>query len=126
MKETNQAGGGQKAPKGNHVILLKNDKMGFGPDELGAILIRGFLKAVKETEPLPAAVIFYNQGIHLAVAGSPVLEILKDLEALGVTLLICGTCLDYFEKKNSMMAGQVSNMFDITETLTRAAHIITP
>jgi selenium metabolism protein YedF len=116
---------GRPAGKG-HVILIGNDKMGSGPDELGSILIKGFLSAVKETVPLPAAMVFYNQGIQLAVEGSPVLNTLNELEALGITMLVCGTCLNYFDKKESLRAGRVSNMYEITETLTGASHIISP
>jgi selenium metabolism protein YedF len=126
MAETETFEAGRPSPKEGHVILIKNDKMGFGPDELGSILIKGFLSAVRETAPRPGAIIFYNQGIHLAVEGSPVLETLKALEEMGVRILVCGTCLNYFDKKESLRAGRISNMYEITETLTRAPHIIAP
>ncbi len=108
------------------VILFKNDKMGSGPDELGGILIKAFINTVKEISPLPSSLVFYNNGIHLTVEGSPVIAPLQDLEMRGVTILVCGTCLDYFHKKALVRVGIVSNMFSILETLSNAHHVIAP
>jgi len=108
------------------VILFKNNKMGFGPDELGSILIKAFINTIKELSPLPSALIFYNNGIHLTVEGSPVLDPLLDIQNRGVTILVCGTCLDYFNKKALLKVGTISNMFTILETLANAHHVIAP
>ena len=119
--------GNESGEKGSgHVLLIKNDRMGSGPDELGTILMKGFMNVIQEVAPLPGTIIFYNNGIHLTIEGSPVLDTLKELESRGVTILVCGTCLNYFDKKESLEAGKVSNMHEITETLTRARHIIAP
>jgi len=109
-----------------HAIAIKNDRMGFGSDELGQILIKAFVNTIGEVSPLPAAVVFYNNGIHLAVEGSPVIDSLEELQSRGVEILVCGTCLDYYGKKEQLRAGTVSNMYDILETLTTAAHVIVP
>jgi len=109
-----------------HVIAIKNDKMGFGADELGHILIKAFVNTIVEASPLPGAVVMYNNGIHLAVEGSPLIDSLKELESRGVKILVCGTCLDYYGKKEQLRVGTVSNMYDIMETLTAAGHVIAP
>jgi|WetSurMetagenome_2_1015567.scaffolds.fasta_scaffold161008_2 selenium metabolism protein YedF len=108
------------------VILFKNDKMGCGPDELGSILIKAFINTIKEISPQPSALVFYNNGIHLAVEESPVIAPLQDLEKRGISILVCGTCLDYFNKKAFLKVGTVSNMYTILETLSNAHHVITP
>jgi selenium metabolism protein YedF len=109
-----------------HVIAIKNDKMGFGPEELGQILIKAFINTIREVSPLPGAIVFYNKGIHLAVEGSPVIDALKELESRGVAILVCGTCLDYYGKKGEVRVGKVSTLYDVLETLTRAGHVIAP
>lgn len=114
------------SPRGNHIIVIKNDKMGHGSDELGAILIQAFINTIKETSPLPDKIIFYNAGIKLAVDGSPVIPALNDLETMGVEIMSCGTCLDYYKQKDFLKAGKVSNMYAILESLTKAGHIIEP
>lgn len=110
----------------SYVICIKNDKMGIGADELGFILIKGYLNVIKEIKPLPGTIIFYNNGIHLTVEGSPVLEALKELEKLGVKILVCGTCVDFYNKKTLVKVGVMSNMYDIGEVLANSGHIIYP
>jgi selenium metabolism protein YedF len=112
--------------KKSAVILFKSDKMGCGPDDLGAILMKAFINTIKEIFPLPSALVFYTDGIHLTVEGSPVVDPIRELESRGVKILVCGTCLDYFKKKASLEVGIVSNMYAILETLSSAHHVITP
>ncbi|HON10558.1 MAG TPA: sulfurtransferase-like selenium metabolism protein YedF [Chitinispirillaceae bacterium] len=109
-----------------HVVVINSDKMGRGSDELGEILIKAFINTIKEVSPLPGAVVFYNSGIFLTLKDSPVLESLVELERAGVKILICGTCLNYYEKKEQIGVGTVSNMYTILETLSNAGHIVCP
>lgn len=110
----------------SHVVLFRNNLMGTGPEELGAILMQAFVNTLSKVEPIPSALLFYNNGIHLAVEGSPVLPALQELEKKGVSLLVCGTCLDYFKSKGRLRASRVSNMYEILEKLTLAGHVIEP
>jgi selenium metabolism protein YedF len=109
-----------------HVILFRDNVMGGGDPELGSILIKAFVNTIKEVSPLPGSLVFYNRGIFLALRDSPVLEALRELESHGVTLLVCGTCTDYYDKKEAVAAGVISNMYTILETLTGASHIVEP
>ena len=67
-----------------------------GDDDVGRILIQGFCNTIKEADPLPGTLVFYNSGVKLAAEGSSVLPALKSLEESGIKLLLCGTCADYF------------------------------
>jgi hypothetical protein len=64
--------------------------------------------------------------VKLAIEGSPVLESLDKLEREGVNLLVCGTCLNYFEVKDKLKRGKVSNMYEITEQMMKAEKVIAP
>lgn len=110
----------------NHIISIPNDKMGSGSDELGAILIKGFINTIGKTAPLPEKIIFYNAGAKLVTTESPVLESLIELETRGVTILVCGTCADFFNIKDQVAVGTISNMPTILESLTSACKVITP
>ncbi len=110
----------------DHIIAITNDKMGSGSDELGKILIQGFMNTIKEVSPLPQKIILYNNGIKLTLKDSPVIDSLKELEKLGVKIQICGTCVDYYEVKDKIGCGKISNMYDIIDSLTKATHIISP
>lgn len=112
------------AAVGPSVVILSSDRMGRGDDELGAILMRTFFHTLTEVEPLPDVLIFYNTGVRLAVEGSPVLDDLRTLEEQGVQLLVCGTCLGYFDLKEQLAVGVVSNMYTIAETLLNAGHVL--
>ncbi|MDM7915574.1 MAG: sulfurtransferase-like selenium metabolism protein YedF [Candidatus Eisenbacteria bacterium] len=109
-----------------HVLLFTSDRLGDGPEELGRVLIRSFLKVQKELAPLPWRMLILNSAIHLTIQGSPVAEDLRELEAAGVEVLSCGTCLDFFRAKDRLVAGRVSNMREISESLLRASRVVRP
>jgi selenium metabolism protein YedF len=106
------------------VLVVSQDMMGRGNAELGQILVRGFFHTLGEVEPLPQTIILFNTGAKLACQGSPVLDDLRALEAAGIDILVCGTCLNYFELTDQLAAGQVSNMYDIAETMLRAGKVV--
>lgn len=108
------------------VLFVGSDRLGEGPEELGRVLIRSFFKTLAAMERRPWRVIFVNSGIALSIEGSPVLEELAALEAAGTEILSCGTCLDYFQSKDRLRAGRVSNMHEIVETLLAAGRILRP
>ena len=78
------------------VVVISADHMGEGDDELGRILLKGFLFALTQQEKLPSTLLFYNGGARVTCEGSPSLEDLKNLAALGVEILTCGTCLSHY------------------------------
>jgi selenium metabolism protein YedF len=106
------------------VLVVSADVMGRGDQELGSILIRAFFHTLGEVKPLPHTLIFFNTGVKLACAGSPLLDDLCALEAEGVEILACGTCLSYFEMKDKLAVGRVSNMYDIAETMLNAGQVL--
>jgi selenium metabolism protein YedF len=108
------------------VIVIQNNKMGSGADELGDILIKAFINTLPEVSLPSARIIFLNAGIHLACEGSAVLNSLQKLEAKGVKILCCGTCLDYYHKIEKLKVGTVSNMYEILELLIQADKVIYP
>ncbi len=109
-----------------YVLYLASDRMGEGSEELGQLLIRSYLYTLTQADALPRTILLVNGGVRLALEESPVLGYLQELVQKGVTLLACGTCLDYFEAKERLAAGQVSNMYDIAEELARAPKVIRP
>jgi selenium metabolism protein YedF len=100
--------------------------MGSGDDELGALLLRAFLKTLGNVEPKPDIIVCYNGAAALCCEDSPVLEDLRALQAAGVTILACGTCLNFFGLASRLAVGRVTDMLEIVTTLTRASHVIRP
>jgi len=99
-------------------IFLASDRIGQGDDELGALLMKGFLYAVAESDVKPVRMIFMNSGVKLTVEGSAQLENLRRLQGAGVDLLSCGTCLDFYGLKEKLAVGRVSNMYEIVGFLS--------
>jgi selenium metabolism protein YedF len=106
------------------VLVVSSDIMGRGEVELGSILIRGFFHTLGEVQPLPQRILFFNTGVRLACTGSPVLDDLRALEDKGIEFLVCGTCLNHLELTEQLAAGQVSNMYDIAETMLSAGKVV--
>ena len=114
------------AEKKKTVVVVSADHMGEGSEELGRILIKGFLFALTQQEHLPSTVLFYNGGAKLTTKGSASLEDLKTLEANGVEILTCGTCLDYYGLKDKLAVGGVTNMYVIVEKQMQADLVLRP
>ena len=112
-------------PTAGAVVVLASDRMGRGEDELGGILIRSFVYTLTQVEPRPKTLVLYNTGVRLAVEGSPVLDDLHKLAAEGVEILVCGTCLGYFELKERLAVGTISNMYSIAEALLGSGKVLT-
>lgn len=112
--------------RGNTVVAVTSDAMGHGSDELGKNLMKGFLYALSQLEELPKTILFYNGGARLTTEGSLSLEDLKSMEAQGVQIMTCGTCLNYYGLTEKLAVGSVTNMYSIVETLSKADKIIKP
>lgn len=106
------------------VLAIMSDKYGLGDDELGSTLMTAFINVLDQIEPLPATIIFANSGVFLSTEGSPLIESLKSLQGLGVELLSCGTCLQFYGLKDKLVVGEVSNMYTITERMFRASRVV--
>jgi len=107
------------------VLLINNNGMGKSDTELQHKLIGTYLKLLLENETLPGAICFYTEGVKLVVEGSPVLDQLRALEAHGVRLVICSTCLNYYNLVDKVLVGVVGGMNDILEYQWKAKKVIT-
>ena len=100
--------------------------MGSGEEKLGKALMKAFIFALTKQDMLPETVLCYNSGAYLTCEGSDSLEDFKALEAEGVNIMTCGTCLDFYGIKDKLAVGSVTNMYDIVETMENARSIIRP
>ena len=116
--------GKAEVTSGPLVLVVPSDVMGRGEPELGNILARAFFHTLGEVEPLPQSIIFFNTGVKLACEGSPVLDDLCALEAGGIEMLACGTCLEYYGLKDKLAVGEISNMYTIAETMLGAGRVV--
>lgn len=112
--------------EGPTTVVISSEAMGNGDDELGKNLMKAFIFALTNVNPTPDNIIFYNGGAHLTVEGSASLEDLKNLEKAGVNIMTCGTCLNFYGIADKLQVGQVSNMYDIAQTMADSGLVIRP
>jgi len=106
------------------VYLFTRNGMGHGPQELQSALAKKFLLLTLETGQLPRRILFYTDGVKLACSGSAVVDELRALEAQGVELILCQTCLNTYNLLDQVQVGIVGGMGDIIETLQQAPRVV--
>lgn len=105
-------------------VLITSPEIGKGDDELGGKLMLNFLDTLSELGDELWRVVMLNGGVKLATQGSQVLDKLKAIENMGVTILVCGTCLDFFGILDQKEVGETTNMMDVVTSLQLATKVI--
>lgn len=108
------------------VVVIRSSKMGEGDEDLGRLLMKGYLYALTQLDELPKTILFYNSGAYLTCEGSQSLEDLRKMEQEGVEILTCGTCLQHYGLSEKLAVGSVTNMYVIVETMAKADLILQP
>ena len=108
------------------LVLITTETIGRGDDELGGKLMGNFLATLPELGPRLWRIVLINGGVKLASCPGPALDALKKMEAEGVSVLVCGTCLAHFGLLEAKAVGDTSNMLDIVTSLDLAGKVIRP
>ena len=114
----------QDTEKKKIMVMVANNCMGHGDDELGSKLMVSFLKTIKEMGDELWRLVFVNNGVKLTIDSSEVLSVLKEYEKDGLHILVCGTCLTYFNLLDKKQVGQTTNMLDIVTAMQLADKVI--
>lgn len=109
----------------NTVILVTNHGLGKADEKLQLTLAAKYFELIAQNSELPNAICFYTDGVKLVCEGSPVIEQLRTLDAKGVRLIVCSTCLNYFNLTDKVQVGIVGGMGDIIEAQVKAEKVIT-
>lgn len=112
--------------QGGTIVVLSSRGMGVGDEDLGKLLIKGFIYALTEQDSAPEAVLLYNGGAFLSCEGSDSIADLKTLQENGTEVLTCGTCLNHYGLSEKLAVGGVTNMYEIVEKMSKAKKIIKP
>ena len=114
----------QDTEKKKIMVMVANNCMGHGDDELGSKLMVSFLKTLKEMGDELWRLVFVNNGVKLTIDSSEVLSVLKEYEKDGLHILVCGTCLTYFNLLEKKQVGETTNMLDIVTAMQLADKVI--
>lgn len=116
-----------QVPKTKQVLyVFSSDSMGRGSEQLGWALLQTYVQTIKDVSPQPHKIVLYNSGVRLVATESGALEALRSLQADGVEILACGTCLDFYQLKSAMQVGSISNMHEIMTAMAEADKILSP
>ena len=108
------------------VVLFSKETFGSGDPDLGRALLLAFAGTLPKLTPKPSTLIFLNSGAKLVCEKTPFVEHVRALASSGTSVLVCGTCLDYYHLEKQLEVGTVSNMMEIAQTLADANKIIRP
>lgn len=106
------------------VVVVSSDAFGDGDLELGKNLMKTYVYSMTEADVKPHTIIFINNGVLLAVEGSPVLDHILALSEAGVRIYSCGACLNYHGLEDKLAAGEVTNMYSIVELMNSSGNVI--
>ena len=109
-----------------YMVVIKSLHMGQGEEALGTLLMKSYVNVLPELDYLPQVICLYNEGVKLAIEGSPVLESLQKLESKGVKIIVCGTCTEYYKVSGQLKAGSISNMYHIASLLSTMPKVVYP
>ncbi len=123
-KETVPADDRPKSTADRQLVFITSQYLGQGSDDLGSKLMQNFIATLPEMGSSLWKLILVNSAVKLAAQGSPVLADLNKLENSGVNILVCGTCLDYFDLLDKKQVGQTTNMLDVVTGLQLADKVI--
>jgi len=115
---------GQSPRHSSYIVVVRSNKMGEGNDELGSLLIRGYFNALKAMEDLPTHIILFNGGVWLTLKDSDTAEALGEIEDRGVSVIVCGTCVDYYQIKDKIGVGRISNMYQIAGIMAESERLV--
>lgn len=107
------------------VVFMGKETVGEGDDQLGVLLAEMFFYTLSQADEVPESIILMNAGVRLATIHKRVIDHLQILNQRGVSILVCGTCLDYYGLIEELAIGEISNMYDITEKMFAATKVVT-
>lgn len=106
------------------LVMITNNTIGSGSRELGEKLMVSFINTLSEIKDSLWRLVFLNEGVKLTVEGSSTYHALAELGNNGVSILVCGTCLEYFGLSDRKKAGLTTNMLDIMTSLQVASRVV--
>ena len=94
----------QKSTEKDILLVVASDTIGK-EEELGRILMKGFIETLRVTKELPHTIFFLNAGVKLTTTSEELIPVLREIESMGVEIFSCGTCLKYFGLESALKLG---------------------
>ncbi len=88
-------------------IIISQNGLGEDAESSDVVRLLSILDGLDGIEHPPVKLYFTTEGVALVAAGSPLLPRLKKLEADGVEMVACRSCLDYLGLRDCVEVGRV-------------------
>ncbi len=108
------------------LLVLKSSIVGDCEPDLGLKLVTLFLDMLIETENIPSRIICMGTGVYLTTVGSPVVKQLNKFVEAGTEVLSCGTCLEYYGRKEKLIIGAPTNMKETVRAMVEFEKVLSP
>ncbi len=115
-----EAEGGEKKKL---MMIIGTDTLGKD-EEIGRILMKGFLETLKVSKEVPDTIFFLNAGVRLTTVVEETVSVLKELESMGVEIFSCGTCLKYYNLEDQLKVGYRGTTGHIVEGLQEFEKVV--
>lgn len=125
VKSQNICDSAQTPENGTWAVFIGKERIGEGDPELGESLMKMFFYTLTQDNNIPRCILFMNSGVKIPVENEQAVEHLKALNEKGTEILICGTCLNYYEIADKLQVGTISNMYDIVDAMRTVNKVIT-
>ena len=105
-------------PKNKKTVVYLNEEYA-GSGDVGVSLLAKFLGALLQVDSKPEYVLCVNNAVKMTTnRAHPSFKPLKDLEATGVKILSCGSCLEAYKLVSDLSVGEMSNAYEVMQILT--------
>ena len=105
-------------PKTKKTVVYLNEEYA-GSGDVGVSLLAKFLGALLQVDNKPEYVLCVNNAVKMTTnRAHPSFKPLKDLEAAGVKILSCGSCLEAYKLVSDLSVGEMSNAYEVMQILT--------
>ena len=115
----------EKSLIGNWAVFIGKEIIGAGSEELGKNLMKMFFYTLSESDDIPKYILFMNDGVKVPTLNEQAIEHLKELEKMGSKIMVCGACLNFYNIEDKLGAGNISNMYDISNAMKEVDKVIT-
>lgn len=110
----------------NAVVVVSSTQLGIGDEEFSRTLMQNYLYSLSRQDKVPHTFIFLNSGVRFTTEDGPELDDLRLLEEEGVQVISGDASLKHYGVRDRLKVGRAANMYEITDILIEADHILKP
>jgi selenium metabolism protein YedF len=109
---------------GTEVFVLTGRTLGIGDNDLGQRLMSNFLLTLASSNPSVMTLFLLNSGVMLAAEDSDCIDELETLERNGCEVLLCTTCIEFYDLRSKIQVGSSSNMKTLIDKMNVASKVV--